>query len=61
MRQEKGVRRVKTGEPAEKPAFGKDARTVGGLERGQRRRMMADERMIKDQGDGIKTGDASFI
>lgn len=52
---------MKTGEPAEKPAFGKDARTVGGLERGQRRRMMADERMIKDHDDRIKTGDASFL
>lgn len=36
----------------------KDAKTVGGLEKGQRR-MMADERRIKDQDDRIRSGDAS--
>lgn len=54
----KKKRRVKTGG---QQRLGEDARTVGGLERGQRRRMMADERRIKDQENRIKARDASFI
>lgn len=44
----------------ERQQLGEGAKTVGGLEKGQRR-MEADERRIKDQDDNRSSGDASSV
>lgn len=46
-------------QPQTEAALGEVAKTVGGLEKGQRG-MVADERRIKDQGDRIRSGDANL-